>query len=141
MCIDAGARVGPLECNQLALAGDPIAPTSLGDIAPKGGAITEGVYRLTAFAVAADASAGDPSTTYRQRIAICGASMQVVKELASGGATLATYATTSIALSGATMTLTPSCGTFWDGANAYDATPTTLVLYVRGSYALTFTRE
>lgn len=137
MCVDAGAHTGPITCNGLRVVGAPVTPVALGAIAPKGGAIVDGSYVLTSFAVVG----GDVGTTYRQRLVVCGSTLQVVKELDNGGVPSTSYATSTFALSGATITLNPSCGSYWDGANGYDATPSTLVIYGQGTHALTFSRE
>ncbi len=136
MCVDAGARFGAT-CNMLSLAGASITPTDLGAIAPRGGAIVDGEYLLTAFAVAGGAT----DVIYRQRLSICSGTLNVVKELKSGGATLVTTATSTFTLTGTQITLTPSCGSYWDGTSGYDATPTSFVIYGQGDHALTFTRE
>lgn len=136
MCLDAGGRFGAT-CNMLTLTGASITPTDLGAIAPIGGMIVDGEYVLTAFVVAGGAT----DVIYRQRLSICSGTLQVVKELKSSGATLVTTATSTFTLAGTQITLTPSCGSFWDGTSGYDATPTSLVIYGQGDHALTFTRQ
>jgi hypothetical protein len=130
-CADAGAPVGT-ECNALAVAGAPVPVTIVGTIAPAGGTIVDGEYDLVTYAAETAMTA-----TFRAHLSICGRTMQVVNENALGAETT----TLTFTVAGHQITLTPSCGSYWDGTNGYDATSDTFVLYGGGNHALTYHRR
>jgi hypothetical protein len=124
----APARRSTGPCNDLPL-GAPVRPEYLtGERpAPSGGTLSDGTYRLTAFALHAPAPAGGEAPLRAITVRVANANLELASLRAGEASSTASF---RVATTGSTLTLERTCGDWTPSVRGYDATPQQLRIHV-----------